>query len=76
MSTRLSQTIESLHEMQRVELQYAGIGDDGVKTLAEALKANTTVTSIDLVAINSATRVTIIDLCYNKIGGEGVLVIW
>jgi hypothetical protein len=48
MSTRLSQTIESLHEMQRVDLSHARIGDDGVETLANALKENTTVTEINL----------------------------
>ena len=48
MSTRLSQTIESLHEMQSVDLRGADIDDDGVNLLANALKENTTVTKIDL----------------------------
>jgi hypothetical protein len=49
-----SQTIESLHEMQIVDLEGANIGDDGVETLANALKENTTVTNIDLCSNNSA----------------------
>jgi hypothetical protein len=47
MSTRLSHTIESLHEMQSVDLEGADIDNDAVETLADALKLNTSVTKID-----------------------------
>jgi hypothetical protein len=33
MSTRLSQTMKSLHEMQNVDLSNARIGDNGVEKL-------------------------------------------
>jgi hypothetical protein len=53
MSSRLSQTLESLHEMQSVNLQGAGIGVDCVLSLANALKENTTVTKITLTYTNN-----------------------
>jgi hypothetical protein len=57
MSTRLSQTMESLHEMQSVDLGGAGIDSDGVMTLANALKENSTVTEIIFFTMKSARRV-------------------
>jgi hypothetical protein len=39
--------MESPHEMQSVELERKGIDDYGVKTLANGLKENTTVTDIN-----------------------------
>jgi Ran GTPase-activating protein (RanGAP) involved in mRNA processing and transport len=57
MSTRLSQTMESLHEMQSVNLAKAGIDNDSIRMLANALKENKSVTKIDLRA--------------NKIGAKG-----
>jgi hypothetical protein len=85
MSTRLSQTIELLHEMQSVDMGEGGNDDDGVKTLANALKENTTVTEISIFhneigakgaaaladALEVNTSVTTISLLSNKIGDEG-----
>jgi Ran GTPase-activating protein (RanGAP) involved in mRNA processing and transport len=48
MSTRLSETIASLHETRIDDLKRAGIDAEGVAALADALKVNTTVTMIDL----------------------------
>jgi len=85
MSTRLSQTMASLHEMQIVALEGAAIGNDGVETLANALNENTSVTEIDLKqnnisvegasrladALKESTTVTKINLAWNKIGADG-----
>jgi hypothetical protein len=38
----------SLHEMQSVDLEYVRIGADGAAMLANGLKTNTSVTSINL----------------------------
>jgi hypothetical protein len=78
--------MESLHEMQIVDLYAADIGDDGVKTLSNALEENTTVTEINLgwngigdegvsalaKALEENSTVTRIDLWSNEIGAEGV----
>jgi hypothetical protein len=48
MSTRLSETIASLHEIRSITLQVANIDDEGACTLANALKANKSVREIDL----------------------------
>jgi Ran GTPase-activating protein (RanGAP) involved in mRNA processing and transport len=88
MSTHLSQTMESLHEMQSVDLQYSSIDDDGAIAVADALKMNTSVTKINLSwnkfsdegatalagALRVNTTVTKIDLTHNEIGVEGVVV--
>jgi Ran GTPase-activating protein (RanGAP) involved in mRNA processing and transport len=85
MSTRLSKTMESLHEMQSVNLAKAGIDNDGVRMLANALKQNKTVIQIDLrvnrigaegaSALADALKVnklvTNIKLSHNGIGAEG-----
>jgi Ran GTPase-activating protein (RanGAP) involved in mRNA processing and transport len=77
--------MESLHEMKSVDLNWAGIGDDGVKTLATALKKNTTVTELNLVnnavgdegasaladALKVNSSVTTIWLGGNRIRDEG-----
>jgi hypothetical protein len=57
MSTRLSQTISSLHETRRVNLESASIDAEGASALANALKVTTSLTDINL--------------CYNQIGAEG-----
>jgi hypothetical protein len=80
MSTRVAETMASLHETQRVDLRYAGISDDGATTLANGLRENTSVTNIDFsyndiddegaVALADAlkfnTSVTTIDIARNK----------
>jgi hypothetical protein len=43
MSTRLSETIASLHEMQSVDLEEARIDAEGAAALADALKENMSV---------------------------------
>jgi hypothetical protein len=48
MSSRLSETIASLHETRSVNLNLAGIDAEGAAALADALKANTSVTHITL----------------------------
>jgi Ran GTPase-activating protein (RanGAP) involved in mRNA processing and transport len=48
MSTRLFETIASLHEAQVVDLKRANIDDEGAVALADALKANTSGTEIDI----------------------------
>jgi Ran GTPase-activating protein (RanGAP) involved in mRNA processing and transport len=72
--------MESLHELQIVDLAYADIDNDGVTTLANALKDNTTVKKINLYdndisdegaaaladALKVNTSVTTIDLRENK----------
>jgi hypothetical protein len=55
MSTRLSETIASLHETQSVDLENANIDDEGASALADALKENTSV--MHFVTTKSATRV-------------------
>jgi Ran GTPase-activating protein (RanGAP) involved in mRNA processing and transport len=85
MLTRLSQTMESLHEMESVKLGAANIDNDGVRALANALKENTTVKAIYLDnnvigaegastladAIKVNTTVTRINISSNVIGAEG-----
>jgi hypothetical protein len=48
MSTRLSETIASLHETQSVDLMNPGVDAEGAVALADALKSNRSVTSINL----------------------------
>jgi hypothetical protein len=57
MSSRLSETIASLHSTRSVDLKGAGIYAEGAAALADALKGNATVTGVDLRA--------------NEIGAEG-----
>jgi hypothetical protein len=40
--------MESLHNMQSIELYNDGIDSDGARTLANALKMNTSVTAVRL----------------------------
>ena len=48
MSTRLSEIIASLYETRSVDLGEAGVDDEGAVALADALKANTSMTDINL----------------------------
>jgi hypothetical protein len=85
MTTRLSQTIKLLHKTQTVDLLTAGIGDARATTLANGLRENTTVTSINLYmntvgaegalaladALKVNTLLRVIDRRYNMIGFKG-----
>jgi hypothetical protein len=77
--------MESLHELQLVDLAGAWVDNDDVQTLANALKENMTVTVVNLCdneigaegasaladALKENTTVTEIHLSYNQIGAEG-----
>jgi Ran GTPase-activating protein (RanGAP) involved in mRNA processing and transport len=79
--------IASLHEIQSVELKNANIDAEGASALADALKANTSLTKIDIAAnrignegvsaladaLKLNTSVTNINLGWNEIGKEGAL---
>jgi hypothetical protein len=88
MSARLSETIASLYEtdeMRNVDLSDADIDDEGASALADALKVNTSATSVELdynqlgaegaSALAGALKVnmtlTSIDITSNQIGAEG-----
>jgi hypothetical protein len=85
MSTRLSETIASLHETSSVELSNANIDAEGAAVLANALKVNTSVTTINLwnnaigaegaAALADALKVnmlvTTIKLGWNEIHAQG-----
>jgi hypothetical protein len=85
MSTRVSETIVSLHDTRSVDLEGANIDAEGAAALAEALKGNTSVTSINIEnnrigaegasalanALKENTSVTDFNLAINRIGAEG-----
>jgi Ran GTPase-activating protein (RanGAP) involved in mRNA processing and transport len=85
MSTRLSETIASLHETQTVDLEEADIDAEGAAALADALKENTSVANLNLEdnaigaqgasaladALKVNTSVKKIDLEGNGIGAAG-----
>jgi Ran GTPase-activating protein (RanGAP) involved in mRNA processing and transport len=85
MSNTPPKTIDSLHTIRSVDLTRTHIDDEGAVALADALKANTSVTNMNLGgnkigdegasaladAIEANTSLTNIDLCENKIGDVG-----